>query len=183
MLRTPVHDLQFSSVHAINKPLSSNNKNRMTVKNRKSPSTLLVAGDVLFVVAGVPDERLSSVAVIAWICDSRLLSIWGTWPWVPADDDEDDDDVAGICRANCCCNNCSWSRLNVGSNVYMPYTHKQLKQLAKSLSAINRAPNFYHVTLCYCSICRRHVSMSVQHKPYCIETTGRIKLVFGMEAY
>jgi len=99
--------------------------------------TLSVTGDVAFVVAGMPDERLSNVAVIAWICASRLLSIWGTLPmdpWVPVDDDDDDDEVAGICWANCCCSNCSWSRLSVGSNVYVQHipTLCKTKQISKN---------------------------------------------------
>ena len=40
--------------------------------------------------------------------------------------------------------------------------------------------DFYRATLCCRGICWRRVS----HKPvlYCIETTGRIELVFGMDA-
>jgi len=80
--------------------------------------TVSVAGEVALVMT-VPDDRLSNVAVIDWIWDSRLLSIWGTCPvldaWVAGTDSAD---VFGICWANCCCSNCSCSRLSVGSSVY-----------------------------------------------------------------
>jgi len=93
---------------------ASQQQNIQSLKWITDTRTLSVTGEV-----AVPDERDSSAAVMDWICASRLLSIWGTWPvdaWVPVAG-PDPDDVFGICWANCCCSSCSCSRLNVGSNV------------------------------------------------------------------
>ena len=104
----------LKSTNFHNFPVSMNYVNSRTVMRISDVRTLSATGEVAFVPA-VPDERVSNVAVMDWICARRLLSIWGTWldgACVP------DDEVSGICWASCCCNSCSCSRLSVGSNVY-----------------------------------------------------------------